>query len=288
MKEKSDRETGPEFSLDQWLDTAVRGIRFGPDRRAVRAELYGHLEDKIADLRRIFPDLTDQEAQERALAGMGDAAEIGKQLARVHRPWLGYLWRVSQVLLALCLVWYLGFNISLGDDGWPGGDDSDFEWWDFDGLPYDAGLIDWYREIYLPGDDPDQLLTLSPDLTTRIGGQNVSLLRGALWEEDGGARVLYLHLRVDSWKFWELGELEGDWLTITDDRGNTYGLGLEGPKTELGGLLSSLSGRGYGPFHHCYVLKLWGIDPEAERLRLDYGPVGSLFSFTVDFEEGAA
>ena len=107
-------------SFQAWLDTAVKGIRFGPDRRAVRSELAGHLEDKAADLRRIFPDLTDEEARERTLAGMGDAAEVGKQLARVHRPWLGYLWRASQVLLALCLVWYLGFNISLGDDGWPG------------------------------------------------------------------------------------------------------------------------------------------------------------------------
>ena len=111
MKEESDRETGPEFSLDQWLDTAVRGIRFGPDRRAVRAELYGHLEDKIADLRRIFPDLKREEAEDMALSQMGDPDAIGRELARLHRPWLGYLWRVSRwasvaaaVLLALTLL----------------------------------------------------------------------------------------------------------------------------------------------------------------------------------------
>ena len=46
--------------MDQksWLDTAVSGIRFGPDRRAVLEELEGHFEDKIADLRRVFPDMT--------------------------------------------------------------------------------------------------------------------------------------------------------------------------------------------------------------------------------------
>ena len=100
-----------DYIFQAWLDTAVRGIRFGPDRRAVRSELAGHLEDRAADLRRIFPDLTDEEARERTLAGMGDAAEVGKQLARVHRPWLGYLWRVSRwasvaaaVLLALTLL----------------------------------------------------------------------------------------------------------------------------------------------------------------------------------------
>ena len=42
----------------RWLDTAVKGVRFGPDRAAVRAELEAHLEDKEADLRRIFPDMT--------------------------------------------------------------------------------------------------------------------------------------------------------------------------------------------------------------------------------------
>ena len=33
---------------ESWLDTAVSGIRFGPDRRAVRAELEGHIEDRMA------------------------------------------------------------------------------------------------------------------------------------------------------------------------------------------------------------------------------------------------
>ena len=85
-----------------------------------------------------------------------------------------------------------------------------------------------------------------------------------------------------------LGELEGKEL-VPVLKGNAYGLGLEGPEDPVtGGLLSSLSGRGYGPFHHCYVLKLWGIDPEAERVRLDYGPADPLFSFSVDLKEGAA
>ena len=87
-----------------WLDTAVGGIRFGPDRAAVREELQAHLEDKAADLRRIFPDMTAQEAEERAIGEMGDAAEIGKELARIHKPWLGYLWTASQVLLGLGLA----------------------------------------------------------------------------------------------------------------------------------------------------------------------------------------
>ena len=89
---------------EQWLNTAVKKIRFKPDRREVRAELSAHLEDKALDLQRIFPDMTREEAQERAVSDMGDPAEVGKELAKVHKPWLGYLWRASQVLLALTIL----------------------------------------------------------------------------------------------------------------------------------------------------------------------------------------
>ena len=45
----------------EWLYKATAGIRFKPDRKAVRAELEEHLEDKAMDLRRIFPELTEEE-----------------------------------------------------------------------------------------------------------------------------------------------------------------------------------------------------------------------------------
>ena len=36
---------------------------------------------------------------------MGDPEEIGKELARIHKPWLGYLWRASQGLAVAALIW---------------------------------------------------------------------------------------------------------------------------------------------------------------------------------------
>lgn len=57
------------------------------------------MEDKAADLQRIFPDISREEAEERTLSEMGDPAEIGKKLARIHKPWLGWLWRLSQWML---------------------------------------------------------------------------------------------------------------------------------------------------------------------------------------------
>ncbi|MBD5169816.1 MAG: hypothetical protein HDT20_06865 [Oscillibacter sp.] len=73
-----------------WLDTATRKIRFRPDRKAVRRELEAHLED----LREASG--LDEDA---ALKAMGDPAALAEELGRIHRPWLGYLWRMSQIAL---------------------------------------------------------------------------------------------------------------------------------------------------------------------------------------------
>ena len=94
---------------ERWLDTATAGIRFGPDRRAVSEELAAHLEDKTADLQRIFPDMTESEVWDRTLKEMGDPRALGKELAKIHRPWLGWLWAVSCVLL-----WIAGIMFALG------------------------------------------------------------------------------------------------------------------------------------------------------------------------------
>ena len=115
-------------AFQSWLDEAVKGIVFRPDRAAVRQELADHLEDKSRDLARIFPNMTPQEAEERTLEQMGDPAEIGRQLARIHRPWLGWLWRASQVLLAVSLAWLFLFGPHWG---WLA---DQFGWFD-DGAP---------------------------------------------------------------------------------------------------------------------------------------------------------
>ena len=92
-----------------WLFRATRGIRFKPDREAVETELREHMEDKTADLLRIFPDMTQEEAMERVIEQMGDPEEIGRELALIHKPWLGYLWQASKVALcgmaAAVLLW---------------------------------------------------------------------------------------------------------------------------------------------------------------------------------------
>ena len=58
-----------------------------------------HFEDLREDV-----GLTEEAAVEK----MGDPLDIADELGRLHRPWLGYLWRASQVLLwagvVLCVL----------------------------------------------------------------------------------------------------------------------------------------------------------------------------------------
>ena len=278
-----------KYDRTNWLAIATRGIRLGPDRAEVLRELRDHLDDRTDDLRRIFPDMTHEEAEERALAGMGDPEEIGKELARVHRPWLGWLWRASKVLLALVCVGLVLNGLYWGDDAFLG-DDPYSELWDWDGLPGNSitGVDTIMKPRYLPGEDPNQLLALEPGMSRVVDGQRISLLRAALWQEEG-RQALYAYLRLDCPRFWERGVLMSRWMRVTDSLGNVYPLGAGSPESAEGRLLNTMSdyGYGYGPFHWGAELEIGDLNPAAEWVRLDYGLGETIFSFTIKLKEGA-
>lgn len=109
-----------------WLDEVVGQIRFVPDRKAVFEELTAHIQDRSDDL--ASRGYTREEAEARTLLAMGDPIEVGKQLDAVHKPWLGWLWKVSRwlVFLAIAAVAICWFNYG-GDpfSAWTG--ESTFE-----------------------------------------------------------------------------------------------------------------------------------------------------------------
>ena len=79
-----------------WVDAVCEQVRFQPDRKGIEKELRVHYEDHVRDLLRLGRD--PALAEERALAAMGDAQEVGRALDKVHKPWLGWLWEVSRWL----------------------------------------------------------------------------------------------------------------------------------------------------------------------------------------------
>ena len=90
----------------KWAERATAKIRFRPDREAVARELLEHIQDLLDHCGET--GMGEEAAEAAALAAMGDPESIADELGRLHRPWLGYLWRVSQGLLlaaiGVCLV----------------------------------------------------------------------------------------------------------------------------------------------------------------------------------------
>ena len=199
-----------------WLDKATEGIRFGPDRKEVRAELSAHLEDKALDFQRIFPGLTEDEAKERAAAEMGDPEEIGKELARLHKPLLGYAWLASKVLLGVVI----GAAVLL-----------------FANRTYQSGLSNlldgphsWYGDSDPPiaaiykGVELDYLGPLADSGPVQAGEYTFSTDCGELWNVTMGngetSRVVYFQLEVRHPRPMEqLNYLVEETMWAQDDRG---------------------------------------------------------------------
>ena len=185
---------------EDWLDTAVSGIRFAPDRTEVREELRAHISDKMDDLQRIFPDIPPGEARERALAGMGDPEELKISLAKIHKPWLGWLWTASRWALWVTL---LALNlVALGTR-------TDYD----NSLRGRSGT-----EVYGPVRDGEQ---------ARLGQYTFRITAAAYLDvpEDGVREdTLQLALRASSPRFWERLSWDGfyDSLTAVGPDGTRY------------------------------------------------------------------
>ena len=183
------------MNKSDWLDTATREIRFGPDRRRVRQELEDHILDRAEAAK--AKGLSADQAEQAAVEAMGDPEPVARELGRLHRPWLGYLWRASQVLLvvlALCIAmnWSDFQDSRIGPDWAPPvpPQDSPYVWQDLSlgeagGYRFTAPLIFWQQ-----------------------------------WED--GTWSGTLTLRGSSWRFWERWNPEGAILAVRDNRGISY------------------------------------------------------------------
>ena len=305
MEARGETMGAKERREDEWLDLAVRGIRFKPDREAVRAELSAHLEDKAADLRRIFPDMAPREAQKRALGEMGEAEEIGRELARIHRPWLGWLWTASRWALGLSLA------LALGLWGWRGL--SALDTWRMLGeanegkVPYGEQVYEYYLsgdpEAPFPRQEGETAvetgITRTPvrwveeTETLRAGLYALQVTRGALWQFEGEGveepgiqsprYALECELSVTGLPGLSLHPEAAYHISGTDSLGNTYENTGQGHGTQEPYILAmELSGQG---LEQRFRLSVWEIPPEAEWFRLDYHWGGVDWTITIPLKE---
>lgn len=268
-----------------WLDKATAGIRFGPDRREVRRELEEHLEDKALDYLRIFPDLTKEEARQRAASEMGDPAEIGKELARLHKPLLGYAWLASKVLLGVVIgAGVLLFANRTYQSGLSNLLDGPHSWYG----DYDPPIAAIYKGVEL-----DYLGPLADSGPVQAGEYTFSTDCGELWNVIMGngetSRVVYFQLEVRHPRPMEqLNYLVEENMWAQDDRGGV----ILSQRDYFDMVYPERGGRKVlhfdrlddGIFTDRYEVSLEITDQSAQRVDLRYTEMGADLTIPISLE----
>ena len=268
---------------ETWLDTAVKKIRFKPDRKQVRKELEEHIEDKALDLQRIFPDMTREEAQERAVSDMGDPAEVGKELAKVHKPWLGYAWLASKVLLVFVLTVIFLFFVNgayLGrvQDVVAGPGYSQEQ------APVEA--------VYGQADDLSYQGSLSDSGPIQAGEYTFFTKAGELWTatlEGQPVQIVYLQLEVDHRRpIRPLNDQVARELWAQDDRGGVIpsrdGWDRQDGEREDRTEYVSCTAMEHSFFNERYEILLSVRSPAAEQVVLRYTTMGADLTIPLSLE----
>ena len=195
------------FKLESWCSRAVRQIRYPPDRSAVYAELYQHLEDRCESF--TAKGIPEEEAKEMAVAAMGSPEEIAPQLAKIHRPFWGYCYSVTKwVLIAAVVITLFPLLHSL-----------------FDKTPYINKPLDSFYD-----DTADQLygervFCAEPKDTVKLDGYRLTLEKVACWEDSRYSYSndsIFFRLRITKPAPWA-DELDiHHWIRAVDSLGNTY------------------------------------------------------------------
>ena len=216
------------MNANYWLDTATGKIRFAPDRKAVRQELQDHLEDRMEAGK--ARGLSAYEAEQAATAAMGDPTALAEELARVHSPWWGRLWRLSQWALAIALLvtvfsavprLWEDIRYEMRSSPFPFSAEEGSYTWEY--------YADYTKEITVP-----EVWDISGAVDLGHYRFTVSGAWVEEWTVSGEdpypVRQLVITLQANTWRFWE--PLYASQFMIldhmpADSDGNTYGYDVD-------------------------------------------------------------
>lgn len=105
----------PKMERQEYYDRVLHAARrlTGRERRDVRRELEGHIEDHMEAL--LALDYPQELAEERTLSAMGDPEEVGSELNRQYSPFWLSVKRLAMAVTALFVL--LNFTGLLGEAG---------------------------------------------------------------------------------------------------------------------------------------------------------------------------
>lgn len=216
------------MNADYWLDTATSKIRFTPDRKAVRRELQDHLEDRMEAGK--AQGLSPYEAETAATAAMGDPVALAEELGRIHSPWWGRLWRLSQWALAIVLLATVFSAVPRLREY------LQYEMYD-PPFPFSVEEGSYTREFYT-GYTKEITVPKVWDIDGSVDLGHYRFTVTGAWVEEWvvsgedpyPVRQLVITLRASTWRFWEplnAGQFMILDHTPSDSDGNAYGYDVD-------------------------------------------------------------
>ena len=267
------------ISWKRWALQACAHIRFKPDRGPVEEELLAHLEDRAEALCQSGMGL--ERAEKQALASMGDADEVGRQLAAVHRPLLGWLWMVSRWALILCVAVTLWLALGVTARYRFSGEENVRYWQE--------------RSWYTDRASSETWTELAPDCAGDSGIYTFTVPAAAYWRDDGSGNsgtytgeqtMLYFTLRASSGQPRREGCEAFDSFYAVDDLGNFYQSPADEGRAPSG--LRCVRGNSSGvdlwtTDYHAWIEYL---DPSASWVELRYDREGRDVRLRIDLTGG--
>ena len=276
--------------IKQWCDDAVSYIRFPRDRIPVRQELLEHMEDAYDCY--IGKGQEPAQAERSAIRDMGDARETGKLLAKIHKPYWGWVWTATVVLL-----WGLVILIGVSGIGWGLGLIEDMA--HYDGVNTHR-TRDVYGEDYYHYTSEEMIYEYEawrtffaePMVSDSSDGYQLTVTRMAEWQgvsrDTHGEREsadLYFTIEVTNPRPWAGCSDIPRWLYAVDSLGNYY----DASNANRGRSEPGLAGNPYqtGPFTYTWDMWMDHYTPnDAQWLEFRYDRDGRDIVLRVDLTGG--
>lgn len=225
-----------------WCYHAVAEIRYKPDREDVLRELMAHLEDHYDAL--IAEGHSPEKAKRLALEAMGSAEEIAPQLGAIHKPWLGYLYRIVKPLAIAAFAWAMFLLIAF-----------------FGSHIHSVISTANYNSLQSEGEGG---LYIQPNVSDSSDGYRFKITEAAVNAEGD---TLYLELQTTHWP-WMQGTAIANHFWAVDSLGNYYASRMEAQYDDIPKV--TYRGGFYSQGFSSQDLKISHFDPNAEWVELHY------------------
>lgn len=195
---------------EEFLISVLSYVKFSFDHKAIKGELQDHLIDKIEAY--IEQGYGEEKAEQMAISDMGEAQEIGLELNREHNPIVGWLWRVSHIVVVIFIIMNLYFVglpmvISVGNT-----------------------LINYNNAANIP--KSNIVYNIQVNQKVKIDDTVIDFTNIIL-EKNGDMNIFYRYYDTSLWGLgWSLGDIG----VITDNLGNKY---FNGSGYGSGGIIST-------------------------------------------------